>query len=272
MSFNGAFAPFDARGKIKECPTHAVLGGRKHYGFLSSQRSLPATGSTQPAECSRFFRFAYEVAPVSGGGKIEGKVTFQGTVPIRKIIPTKDREVCGGPRDEPQVRVGAGKGVQDAVVYLKEVPKGKPWGAADKVPVLDQEHCIFKPAVQVIRPGKLEVANSDPVLHNTHGFYGQRTAFNLALPEKGVRITRELPRPGLVRVECDAHGWMLAHIYVADSPYYALTGEDGSFRIDDIPPGNYTLVASQHYTGDTETPVTVTGGQTAKLTIELKKK
>ncbi|WP_084402373.1 cbb3-type cytochrome c oxidase subunit I [Cupriavidus sp. amp6] len=66
--------------------------------------------------------FAYEVAPVSGGGKIEGKVTFQGTVPIRKIIPTKDREVCGGPRDEPQIRVGAGKGVQDAVVYLKEVP------------------------------------------------------------------------------------------------------------------------------------------------------
>lgn len=216
--------------------------------------------------------FAYEVAPVSGGGTIEGKVTFQGTVPIRKIIPTKDREVCGSPRDEPQVRVGAGKGVQDAVVYLKEVPKGKAWGAPDKVPVLDQEHCIFKPAVQVIRPGKLEVTSSDPVLHNTHGFYGQRTAFNLALPEKGVRITRELPRPGLVRVECDAHGWMLAHIYVADSPYYALTGEDGSFRIDDIPPGNYTLVATQHYTGDTETPVTVTGGQTAKLSIELKKK
>ena len=51
--------------------------------------------------------FAYDVAAVTGGGKIEGKVLFQGNVPIKKIIPTKDREVCGGARDEPQIRVGA---------------------------------------------------------------------------------------------------------------------------------------------------------------------
>lgn len=216
--------------------------------------------------------YAYEVAAVSGGGRIDGKVTFTGSVPVKKVIPTKDKEVCGDPRDEPQIRVGADKGVQDAVVYLKEVPKGKAWGAADKTPVLDQEKCIFKPAVQVIRAGKIDIVNSDPVLHNTHGFYGQRTAFNLALPDKGMKITSELPRSGLVRVECDAHGWMLAHIYVADSPYYALTGTDGSFSITDVPPGTYTLVASQHYTGDTETQVTVKGGETAKLAVELKKK
>ena len=129
---------------------------------------------------------AYDVVAVSGGGKIEGKVSFQGSVPVKKIIPTKDREVCGGARDEPQVLVGADKSVQDAVVYLKEVPKGKAWGAADKTPVLDQEKCQFKPAVQVVRAGKIDIVNSDPVLHNTHGFYGQRTAFNLALPDKGM--------------------------------------------------------------------------------------
>lgn len=214
---------------------------------------------------------SYDVISVSGGGKVEGKVVFNGNVPIKKIIPTKDREVCGTPRDEPQVRVGPDKSVQDAVVYLKEVPKGKAWGTADKPPVLDQEHCIFRPAVQVMRPGNIDIMSSDPVLHNTHGFYGKRTAFNLALPDKGAKVTRELPRAGLVRVECDAHGWMLAHIYVADSPYYALTGQDGSFSITDIPPGNYTLVATQNYTGDTEMPVTVKGGETLKLSIELKK-
>ena len=215
---------------------------------------------------------AYEVVAVSGGGKIEGKVSFQGNVPVKKIIPTKDREVCGATRDEPQVRVSADKSVQDAVVYLKEVPKGKAWGAADKMPVLDQEHCQFKPAVQVMRAGKIDVINSDPVLHNTHGFYGQRTAFNLALPDKGMKIVSDLPRPGLVRVECDAHGWMLAHVYVADSPYYALTGADGSFSIADVPPGNYTLVATQSYVGDNEMPITVKGGESTKLAIELKKK
>lgn len=214
---------------------------------------------------------AYEVVTVSGGGRIEGKVTFVGHVPTKKIIPTKDREVCGGPRDEAQIRVGADKGVQDAVVYLKDVARGKAWGPADKTPVLDQEKCVFKPAVQVMRAGKIDILNSDPVLHNTHGFYGRRTAFNLAMPEKGMKIVSELSRPGMVRVECDAHGWMLAHLYVADSPYYALTGADGSFTLTDIPPGTYTLVTSQHYLGDTERQVTVKAGESLKLAIELKK-
>lgn len=215
---------------------------------------------------------SYEVENVSGGATLTGKIVYQGSVPVKKIIPTKDKEVCGGARDEPQVLVGPDKGVQDAVVYLKEVPKGKAWGKQDKAPVLDQEHCKFEPAVQVIRAGNLDVVNSDPVLHNTHGFYGRRTAFNLALPNKGTKIPVDLSRPGLVRVECDAHGWMLAHVYVADSPYYALTGKDGSFSIADVPPGNYTLVIAQHYLGDTEQAVTVKSGETAKLSVELKKK
>jgi hypothetical protein len=80
----------------------------------------------------------------------------------------------------------------------------------------------------------------------------------------------DLSRPGLVRVECDAHGWMLAHIYVAASPYYALTSKDGSFSIGEVPPGSYTLVVSQDYLGDSERPVTVKSGETVTLSIELK--
>ncbi len=215
---------------------------------------------------------AYEEIPVSNGGKVEGKVTFQGTVPTKKIIPTKNKEVCGGVREEQPITVGPDKGVQDAVVYLKGVTKGKAWGKADKMPVLDQEKCKFEPTVQVIRPGKIDIKNSDPVLHNTHGFYGKRTAFNLALPDEKAKITTDLSKPGEVRVECDAHGWMLAHIYVAETPYTMLTGKDGSFSITDVPPGNYTLVATQSYTGDIEMPVTVKAGEAAKVAIELKKK
>ncbi len=215
---------------------------------------------------------AYEVVAVSGGATITGKVVYQGRVPVKKIIPTKDTAVCGGARDEPQVLLGPDQGVQDAVVYLKDVQKGKAWGKPDKTPVLDQEKCRFEPPVQVIRAGKLDIVNSDPVLHNTHGFYGRRTAFNLALPDKGMTIPVELSRPGMVRVECDAHGWMMAHVYVAANPYYALTGKDGSFSIKDVPPGQYTLVTSQDYLGDSETAVTVKSGETVKLSIELKKK
>jgi hypothetical protein len=213
----------------------------------------------------------YEVVTVTEGGTLEGRVTYEGRVPVKRVIPTKDKEVCGEPRDRPEIRVGPDQGVQDAIVYLNGVTKGKAWGAPDQVPVLDNRRCEFVPAMQVIRTGAIAIHNSDPVLHNTRAFYGRRTAFNVALPNLGDQVTQELPRPGMVRVECDAHGWMLAHVFVADNPYYALTGEDGGFRITDIPPGDYTLVATQSFTGDSETPVTLKGGETLTLPIELKR-
>ena len=64
---------------------------------------------------------------------------------------------------------------------------------------------------------------------------------------------------------------MLGYIYVVDNPYYAVTGSDGTFRITDVPPGTYTLVATQSLTGPVQQSVTVTGGKPTNLTIELKK-
>jgi len=204
--------------------------------------------------------WAYEEGPVTGGATIDGKVVFNGAVPTRKIIPNKDVEVCGGPREEPLIEVGPDKGVQNAVVYLVEVAKGKAWPAGGKTPELDNRKCRFEPEVQVIRAGPLVVVNDDPVLHNTHGYYGKRTAFNMALPNQGQRIPTELTRPGTVRIDCDAHGWMEGWIYVVDNPYYAITGADGKFSITDVPPGNYTLVAIQSLTGPVQQSVTVTSG------------
>jgi hypothetical protein len=135
--------------------------------------------------------------------------------------------------------------------------------------LLDQKSCVFEPAIQAIPAGTLQVRNSDPVLHNTHGFYGRRTAFNLALPNQGQVVEVELQRPGQVRIECDAHGWMLGWVYVVDNPYYALTAEDGSFALSDVPPGTYTLVANQALTGPVEVAVTVAAGETVELSVEL---
>jgi hypothetical protein len=215
---------------------------------------------------------AYDEGPVTGGGSITGKVSFNGTVPTRKIIPTKDVEVCGGPREEALMRVGPDKAVERAVVYLVDVAKGKAWPAGAKTPELDNVKCAFSPDVQVIRAGALDVVNSDPVLHNTHGYYDKRTAFNLALPNQAQRIPTELKRTGAVRVDCDAHGWMEGWIYVVDNPYYAVTGVDGKFTIPDVPAGNYTLVAVQPFTGPMQQPVVVAAGKPTDLTIELKKK
>jgi hypothetical protein len=217
---------------------------------------------------------AYEAVTVSDGGTIQGKVTFPGSPPPkRKVIPTKDREACGSaPRDVDQILLNPDKSVQEAVVYLKKVEKGKAWEKSAKPPAIDNVKCDFQPHVQVIPAGDLEIVNSDPVLHNTHGFLGKLTVFNVALPNQGQRVSKPLRRPGLVRVECDAHGWMLGWVHVAENPYYAVTAKDGAFAIKDVPPGSYTLVAWQEFTGEVEVPVTVKAKEVVSVPVELKKK
>jgi hypothetical protein len=217
---------------------------------------------------------AYEAVTVADGGTIQGKVTFAGSPPPkRKVIPTKDREACGStPRDVDQIVLNPDKSVQEAVVYLKKVEKGKAWEKAAKPPAIDNIKCDFNPHVQVIPAGDIEIVNSDPVLHNTHGFLGKLTVFNVALPNQGQKIAKPLKRPGVVRVECDAHGWMLGWIYVAENPYYAVTGKDGAFAIKDVLPGSYTLVGWQEFTGEVEMPVTVKAKEVVSVPVELKKK
>ena len=105
---------------------------------------------------------AYEVGAVTGGGTIEGVVVYRGDVPMKKIIPTKDVETCGGPREEPLIRVGADQAVESAVVYLVDVAKGKAWPEPGKTPELDNVKCRFEPEVQVIPAGPLDVVNSRP--------------------------------------------------------------------------------------------------------------
>jgi hypothetical protein len=217
---------------------------------------------------------AYEAVQVADGGTIQGKVTFPGPPPPKKkVIPTKDKEACGSsPRDVDQVLLGPDKTVQQAVVYLQKVEKGKAWGKTAKAPEINNVKCDFTPHVQVMPVGDVDIVNSDPVLHNTHGFLDKVTVFNVALPNKDQRITRPLRKPGLVRVECDAHGWMLGWIFVAENPYYAVTGKDGAFTIKDVPPGSYTLVAWQEFTGPVEIPVTVKAKEVVSVPVELKKK
>lgn len=218
-----------------------------------------------------------EETKVTDGGALEGKVVFRGTPPSpRKVIPTQDQQVCGSTRDEPRIVLGKDNTVRGAIVYLKGVEKGKSFEKPQKPPTIDNVKCKFEPEVQVVPMGtELIVHNSDPILHNTHGYLlagtSKRTVFNHAIPQKGQQFKSSLKQPGLVDVRCDVHGHMQAWILVAENPYYAITKEDGAFAIKDIPPGKYTLVTFQPHTGTTETPVTVEAKKTNSVTVELKK-
>src|SRR5256884_8659545 len=97
-----------------------------------------------------FFGEPYEIATVSDGGTIKGKVLFQGSPPAkRKVIPTKDRETCGsGVREVDQILLGPDNAVQEAVGYLTGTGKGKGWGKPAATPPADYGECGFKPHAQ----------------------------------------------------------------------------------------------------------------------------
>lgn len=224
---------------------------------------------------------AYQVVPVKDGGGIRGKVIFQGAAPpARKLQITKDTHVCGeGSAERQEVRVERG-GLRDVVVVVEEVKQGKAWPTRS-APTLEQRKCEFLPFVQVVPPGgQLAIVNHDPVLHNLHSYEvsateigggTRRTLFNLAQPRQGDKVVKTIaPRKGeVVRLECDAHPWMLAWLYVPSSPYHAVVGDDGSFRIDQIPPGTYKVKAWHPVLGVQEQEVKITAKGQAELAFSF---
>ena len=185
---------------------------------------------------------AYEVAAVQDGGTITGSVKFVGTPPkLDPIRVNKNRDVCGDSKPSEALVLNGERGVRGSVVLIEDVPRGKK-SAGDVV--LDNSQCVFVSHVTAAALGeRVAIRNSDSILHNTHGFLGTPTVFNVALPTKGqmIEVTKYLKKPGVVRVVCDAHPHMSAWMIVHDSPYYAVTDEKGAFRITDVPPGTYKV-------------------------------
>jgi hypothetical protein len=188
----------------------------------------------------------YKVVEVKDGANITGRITFEGQAPNTSFTVTKDPAVCcaKGEKAKPSPRlvVGENRGVQNTVVFLTEVPRGKPFQELN--PVLDQKHCTYEPHILLIpQRSKLKLRNSDEVLHNAHAFLRNTDVFNLAMPTKGQVIEKRMRRPGIISVKCDAgHTWMSSYIFVIKHPYYSVTDKEGRFSLDNVPAGKkYTL-------------------------------
>lgn len=199
----------------------------------------------------------YREVTVNNGAVISGEAVYAGVPPGPFVIwVKKDAEVFGEKVPDDRLVVSRSGKIMNVVVTLEGVKEGKPW--PNLRPQLVNKGGRFLPHVQVVRTGaQLEIINRDPVLHNTHGYQDRRIVFNLAQPNQDQIIRKPLKRPGLIDVMCDSHDWMSAWIAVQDHPYGAVTGEDGTYVINDIPPGTYTLTAWHEKLGKKQVQVTV---------------
>jgi plastocyanin len=187
-------------------------------------------------------------------GNVKGNIKFAGQSTSGKTIAaTKDQGTCGNAVPDESVLADGGK-LKNVVVAVKGVAGAK--AEPGKIS-LDQEKCVYKPHVQAAVQGStIEIINSDPVLHNVHGYAGTQTTFNLAMPLKGQKIPKKLDKVGANKVKCDVHGWMNAYVYVHDSKFFDVA-EDGTFEIKDVPAGSYTVTAWHETLGEKTAQVTV---------------
>ena len=211
----------------------------------------------------------YDAGAVSNGGSISGTITFAGDAPeVKPVEVTKDTKVCAQTQkyDESLV-VGENKGIKNAVVSISNISNGKDFGEAM---VLDQKECVYTPHIVLTPAGsELEILNNDGILHNIHTYSEANPAFNQAQPKFKKKLKKKFDQPEVVRVECDAHGWMKGWIVVMDHPYYAVTDGEGKFSLSDVPAGEYEVKIWHETLGETMQKVTVEAGGDASLAVEL---
>jgi len=216
----------------------------------------------------------YEAVEVKDGCAIEGVVLLEGPPPapvkIRVARPS-DQTVCGMEKTSHSLRVGPGGAVRDVVVRLEGIHRGKSLGSLAPPPPVDQKECQYDPHVAIYPSGiPLELASSDPLLHNVHAYLkGGETLFNAAMPRRGMKLTKPLPPSGWVRLQCDVHSWMNATVWISPHPYVASTDESGRFALSDVPPGKYTLKAWHPTLGEAVQEVEVRTGTTASVTLRM---
>jgi hypothetical protein len=230
------------------------------------------------------FGLLYSTRSVSAAaeGKITGTIKLDGTAPHQRPIDMSKEPFCAKehaskPVTTETVVVGPNGGLQNVVVYLSE---GLPVAASNQVPsetpAFDQKGCQYIPHVLALDVNQhFKVVNSDPHSHNIHPMPapgGANHEWNKSQPAGSPPFDVTWTAPEVaVHVKCNIHPWMSGYMAVVKGPY-GVTDNNGSFTINNVPPGNYTLTAWQETYGTQTQKVSVGAGKPAAADFTFKAK
>lgn len=190
---------------------------------------------------------------------------LRGRLDIRRVAATplpKPNVADVGGRPAPAV-----PDVRRGLVYFEEAPLRAFDDTEPGHAVMDQHNETFSPRLVAVTTGSVvDFPNSDRTYHNVFSL-SRAKRFDLGRYAAGKSKSVRFDRPGIVRVFCDIHSHMSAYVVVFNHPFFKVTDAEGRYRIDNVPPGTYTVVGWYEGEARVRRPVTIAAGATVDLDL-----
>jgi plastocyanin len=158
----------------------------------------------------------------------------------------------------------------ESVVYVEAIA-GKTFPAPTEKPLIDQKGLMFTPHIVVVQQGTtVEFLNSDTVAHNVFWISvggNKKLGHNLGTWPKGEKRAFKFDNPGAIPLLCNVHPEMSGYIVVSPTPYFVTTDKSGTYKIDNVPDGSYSVTAWHEGAKNSSKPVTVAGEGKADFTL-----
>ncbi len=187
------------------------------------------------------------------------------------VIDMSSNPQCERQHHTPQkaetVVVNSNGTLRNVFVWISDGLPHVRWTPPTEPAQLDQIGCVYAPHVLGIMQGqKLEILNSDPVNHNVHAESRINPPWNESEPPRAEHKIKEFDSAEvLFPMTCSVHPWMRSYVAVSPHPFFAVTGDDGSFTLKGVPPGTYTVEAVHEKYGRKEAKLTLAPSGNATL-------
>ena len=203
-------------------------------------------------------------------GTVKGTVAFAGSAPEMPALKREADAFCGKTKMKDETVLVKNGVLQNVVVRVANVAGTFAPPATEAA--VSQDNCMYRPRVQGVLAGQsVSIKNGDPAMHNVHTYKGAASWFNQAQLAGSPAIVKKFPDSSVVvKFKCDVHPWMTGYVAVNQNPFFAVTGEDGTFEIKDVPAGKYTVEAWHEKLGTKTAEVTVAPGAPAETKFEFK--